>query len=96
MTAYDLFGEVPAGATPEVRGRGPKGGKHYTAPAGYIRPPGTGPAGETCGSCTHMCSAPSGRYRKCLLAKSIWTNGPRTDIRARSPACSLWSGDPAK
>ena len=36
--AYDLFGEVPAGAAPGVSGRGPKGGKRYIfnkTPAGW-------------------------------------------------------------
>lgn len=88
--SYDLFGEIPAGAAPRVPGRGPKGGKHYTVPRGYVMRPGTGPAGETCGSCEHLVSGRGGRYRKCVLAKATWTNGPRTDVLSRSPACSKW------
>ena len=93
MAELDLFGEVPQGAQPGVRGVGPKGGKHYTVPRGYVMPPGSGPAGETCGSCKHMAGR-GGRYRKCRLAESKWTHGPATDVLARSPACSKWEVQP--
>lgn len=56
----------------------------------YAAPPGTGPAGETCGSCRHICRHPSGRYRKCGVVRALWTHGPGTDIKARSPACAKW------
>lgn len=87
MVDLDLFGEVPEPIT--APGRGPKGGKHYTKPRGYVMPPGTGPSGETCGSCKHMAGR-GGRFRKCRLTEAIWTHGPRTDVLARSPACSKW------
>ncbi len=68
----------------------PKRGRHYVKPRGYIAPPGSGPAGETCGSCQHIVRANSGRYRKCALAERAWSHGRSTDVLARSPACSRW------
>lgn len=56
----------------------------------YAARPGTGPVGETCGSCKHIVRAWNGRYRKCDLVRRLWTHGPGTDIKARSPACSKW------
>lgn len=85
----DLFGEVPEGQ-PTAPGRGPKGGKHYVKQAGYVMMPGTGPAGETCGSCKHIVNA--GRYKKCGRNKARWTSSPKTDVLARSPACAKWEG----
>lgn len=58
-------------------------------PKGYAAPPGSGPPGETCGSCRHHYKRQSaGVYHKCDLLKP--TKGPGTDIRVRSPACSRW------
>lgn len=60
-------------------------------PRGYAAAPGTGPAGETCGSCRHHAVRHlAGTYHKCRLMEAIWTGGGSTDIRARSPACSRW------
>lgn len=56
----------------------------------YAAAPGTGPAGETCGSCKHCHRAWNGRYRKCELVRTLWTGGPGTDVKARSPACPKW------
>ena len=65
-------------------------GKHYVEPRGHADRPGTGPAGETCGSCRH-------RYRNELQSKAVykcslveWTNGRATDILLRHRACSRW------
>jgi hypothetical protein len=61
---------------------------------GYAATPGTGPAGETCKSCLHYSHnrGSEGRSRKkfpkCGLMRALWTNGPGTDIKASSPACS--------
>lgn len=58
---------------------------------GYAAPPGTGPEGETCGSCVHAWPNTTGSrrtYWKCGLVRS--TRGPGTDIRVRSPACREW------
>ena len=59
-----------------------------TRPAGYRSFPGTGPAGETCGSCAHACRFR--RWAKCALMRAKWTGGPKTDIRLRTPACDKW------
>jgi hypothetical protein len=75
------------GRTVEVKVR-------YAGTKGYAAQPGTGPEGETCGSCknhkvTHGSEGRSRRnYHKCGLM--AWTYGPGTDIRVRSPACSKW------
>jgi hypothetical protein len=66
----------------------PVRGKHYIQPRGYAAPPGTGPAGETCGSCQH--DSASRRYHKCLLNARLWGHTRRSDILARSPACAKW------
>lgn len=59
---------------------------------GYPRPPGTGPAGQTCKTCQFLCRLKPHRkvYLKCLMNERRWTNGPGSDIRAGSPACALW------
>lgn len=58
---------------------------------GHAARPGTGPEGETCGSCAHYSvQRYSKTYRKCALTKAAWTHGPGTDIRAKDPACSKW------
>lgn len=58
----------------------------------YAAQPGSGPAGETCGSCEHKTARGNvaGRYLKCLLTRPQWTKGSATDIKARTPACSKW------
>ena len=76
MSEVDLFGEP-------VR-EPPKG----TVPAGYVAPPGTGPAGETCGTCVH--ARRTDRYAKCALNLAKWTHGIKTDIRLRMAACKKW------
>lgn len=60
-------------------------------PAGYAGLPGTGPAGETCGSCKHLFRNRRAKtYLKCALAQWKWTGGRKSDILARSPACEKW------
>lgn len=61
---------------------------------GWADKPGTGPIGETCGSCTYC-----GEYRfkqtyfKCTARPGEhWKGGRETDIRPMDPACSKWSG----
>lgn len=57
----------------------------------YAAFPGTGPRGETCGSCRHIAhTGNGGRYLKCELVRHKWTNGYGTDIKAGAPACSKW------
>ena len=63
-----------------------------TRKGGYAAAPGSGPKGETCGSCGH-------RYRheynlrgyyKCQMCRGDWTSGTGTDIRLKSAACLFW------
>jgi hypothetical protein len=64
------------------------------APAGHAAPPGTGPVGETCGSCGYAHRAEGGRgYLKCGLMGEHWTTKRITDVRARDSACSRWKDD---
>lgn len=58
---------------------------------GHVAPPGTGPEGETCGSCRHLFRNQLAKtYLKCGLNQAKWTGGAKTDVRARDAACSLW------
>jgi hypothetical protein len=79
----DLFGEVP-----------PSPAKVSTAGQahGYAASPGTGPKGETCGSCQHLYRKRMAKtYLKCALMSAMWTGGHGTDVLARSPACVMWA-----
>jgi hypothetical protein len=67
------------------------GKRREAKPAGYGGIPGTGPAGETCGSCRHHYRNRLAKtYHKCILARFKWTGGRASDILVRSPACSKW------
>ena len=55
----------------------------------YASSPGSGPAGETCGSCAHRVRKPGG-YKKCILVRAHWTNGAGTDAKSKAPACRHW------
>ncbi|WP_316978030.1 hypothetical protein [Shumkonia mesophila] len=56
---------------------------------GHAAIPGTGPEGETCGTCDHLVRRRLAKtYLKCGLIQ--WTSGAATDIRAKDPACSRW------
>jgi hypothetical protein len=58
---------------------------------GHAMPPGTGPTGETCGSCYFLVHKRLAKtYLKCELRRATWTGGGGTDVRARDPACSKW------
>lgn len=90
----NLFGE-PDPPAPIDTGRGPDGKRTTrttTVRRGYVQPPGTGPAGETCGSCCHRAMGRGGWY-KCDLNQAHWTGGLGTDILLKSPACRLWEPD---
>ena len=77
----DLFGE-PITATPAKR----------FAARGYAAPPGTGPAGKTCRDCDNYARRRSAKtYLKCWLMRDVWTGGPGTDIKAKSPACRFFN-----
>lgn len=62
--------------------------------AGHAGIPGTGPKGETCGSCIHSairrCSK---RFLKCKLNSANWTSGRKSDVLHRDPSCSKWQGE---
>lgn len=54
---------------------------------------GSGPAGETCGTCVYCVQSPTARRPstlKCSVVQDWWTHGAGTDIRARWAACSHW------
>lgn len=78
----DLFGVEAAEPSPRKPGQA----------NGYAARPGTGPAGETCGTCKNACyTQPSKkRFYKCKVIKHRWTSGPGTDIKLKSPACSFF------
>ncbi len=60
---------------------------------GHAMPPGTGLAGETCGSCVHLArKRMSKTYLKCELQRARWTGGGASDVRAGDAACSKWLG----
>lgn len=65
-----------------------KRGKHYIQPRGYFYHPGTGPDGETCGSCA--LAVRFGRFLKCGKNRRRWGRTRRTDILAGAPACKHW------
>lgn len=85
----DLFGNpVSEEQLPTAPG---VGARKATQAKGYVARPGSGPTGETCGTCCHLARISRGRvYLKCALARAAWTHGPGSDIRAKSPACRLW------
>lgn len=80
MAEPDLFGHV----APE---RPITYGTH-----GYARQPGSGPTGETCGTCEHYLRVHRGAgvYLKCALMEPSWTRGRASDIKKKAPACSMW------
>lgn len=91
-----LFDDTPPVESPSelLRADGKKKRK-TTRPQGYAALPGTGPGGETCGSCAHRVRiAYSKTYNKCALNRPNWTSGPGSDILVRSPACLKWQPIP--
>ena len=60
---------------------------------GHAAVPGTGPKGETCGSCVHLYRREMSKtYLKCFLMRAYWTGGEGTDVRAGDAACRRWFG----
>ena len=56
---------------------------------GHVQPPGTGPVGETCGSCRHR--HPSGSdYRTWFC--NLDASRPRVPIAHHEAACGRWLG----
>ena len=73
-------------------------GRLPTKKQGHFANPGTGPKGETCGTCLHLVrhQLSSKAVFKCALARSIWTHGPGSDIRCKDAACGGWRADEAE
>lgn len=89
-TLFEIAG-LERALTPKERRRL----RRSPAPAGHAAPPGTGPRGQTCGTCCHLVRKQYARaYLKCGLARSRWTSGSATDVRAGDPACRLWEAKP--
>jgi hypothetical protein len=82
----DIFGnEITIEQAREIKAR------KTPAPKGYAALPGTGPEGETCGSCRYLYRRQYAKtYLKCELMKPYWTGGQGSDIRAKTPACRRW------
>lgn len=59
---------------------------------GHAAPPGTGPLGETCGTCAHICRRDIGSrsFYKCSVIESKWTHGKKTDILKTDESCAMW------
>lgn len=72
-----------------------KAKRRPTVRRGYAWTPGTGPAGETCGTCCHR-ALRKGKYYKCDLVAVNWTGGYGTDILLRSLACRFWEPEASR
>ena len=69
----------------------PKRGRHYVKPNGYAARPGSGPKGETCGSCRFIVRFERSKvWHKCELRRQTWTHGRGSDILVGAPACRFW------
>jgi len=81
----DLFPDMPVDApVPGVRSTD-------RVDRAHAAPPGTGPEGETCGSCRYLGGKRMSRtWYKCVLRKKEWTSGSGTDVRKKDAACRLW------
>ena len=68
------------------------GGTKHPAQPLVPAPIGSGPAGQTCGTCGHRVHVSSGenRYQKCALVRRHWTHGEGADIKAAWSACRYW------
>jgi hypothetical protein len=87
----DMFGhEVDIEALMNAPMTGKKKRKP-TPKRGHYFTPGTGPAGETCGTCKHLFRNRMAKiYLKCGLNRQNWTGGEGSDIRAKDAACKFW------
>lgn len=54
---------------------------------GYAAEPGSGPPGQTCGTCAFI--SMGRRFKKCGIGTI--TSGEATDILVSAPACRLWT-----
>jgi hypothetical protein len=61
-------------------------------PRGHAHLPGTGPTGETCGTCASLVRFTSSKaWHKCGLTRARWTFSRSTDVRVGDPACVKWT-----
>lgn len=83
-----LFVPPAFNETKDVFGGTKNNPKHPCTPF----PLGTGPDGETCGSCRHRrrVGHHDQTYQKCGLVQSSWTHGRGSDIKASWLACKKW------
>lgn len=58
-------------------------------PNGYAAAPGTGPSGESCGTCMHcrQRTARGKHFYKCARMAAAWGRDRASDIVLKSPAC---------
>lgn len=88
MNQSQLFADDTVAPAPAIRYPTTIRGKSIF---GMVDFPGTGPQGETCGSCRHRVVRQLGKgYQKCQLKLKHWTHGAGTDIKVYFPACSKW------
>lgn len=89
----DLFGQLvdpSAGALTDAE-RKRLYRQKASVPRGHAAEPGTGPVGESCGTCKHLTRHRHAKvYLKCGLMRAAWSHGPKTDIRAGDAACKKW------
>ena len=63
----------------------------HQADRAHPYPPGSGPPGQTCGTCAKLCARKfSKTYFKCHVLMRFWTAGLGTDVRKKDPACLCW------
>lgn len=91
MVATDLFGRP---VDLEALARAPLVGRKKRMepiPSGHAATKGTGPEGETCGSCRHIVRKRLAKtYIKCGKNREGWTGGRKSDVRAKDAACKFW------
>lgn len=86
----DLFGQLISEKTLPKPTQAKK--RRDESPRGYAGTPGKGPEGHFCRDCRHLVRKKMGHtYLKCGLMCRSWTGGPKTDIRAKNPACEHWA-----
>ncbi len=94
MAGIDIFGDAIIEPPPPALDRHGKPKRKPTRPDGYADAPGSGPAGETCGSCRHKDGVRFAKsYHKCALMKEHWTHGPKTDVQLRKNDRDFKQGD---
>jgi hypothetical protein len=63
----------------------------HPADRAHPYPPGSGPRGQSCGTCAKLCARHfSKTYFKCHVLMGSWTSGRATDVRKKDPACLCW------